>query len=759
MSRYVIITKIGDPIREAGRARLIWAAKTAETITHLLPANSVGLVGAEKSKKTLDRIFGRLSTHAPDRKYCNFYGLVSAKFTILSLRLPDLAFISPIKYLTSRFAKRLIHRKVITQATIVHTRDPEVVTLCIKNKKWVIFEDHNESFQKDNPLISPEVVKSQYFLGIIAIATFVRTRLVNAGIPPEKIIVQPSGVSRHQIIPAHTLKPFSVKKGLTAVYAGGLHQHRGIHYILDLAAIRTTDTFIIAGGRKGDILEFQQQAANRGLSNIVIEGYLDQRSLDRLLESADVLLAPYQSLEEIKITSPLKFFHYLAIGKPIVAARYPELASHFNDSLAVYWHEPGSAQAFVDAYTALLKNPPCLDQLRNNLNLAQAYSWETRAAAIVKHFEVKARITQTLPCGVTAAKNKYQDTKAEDLILYVNGKGLEPEMLPEKPATHVYECVFVMNINSKGWILDTICRQVAIPFGPNVCFVYTTSNNRLSCSLPLSKNYWFSHYQLLVTALKTKPQAWKSPCFVWFTHFKETKIPEHELISALNACKLIFCTCSEVRSSLLEMGIKAEKLRLHIGGFVKSAYSTRNRHARTIGFCGGYYERKNPELMAAIIKAMPDCSFSLLAPTPNSVSNPKIIWRDHYPGFNALVSLPNFTYIEAKYENYPKHYAEMAVFVSVSNLEGGPIPLLEAMASNCVPVVSHTGFAPDIIRHGINGFVFDHHDSIETIKAFIYKALLMKDTDVSSTVSAFDWSSFAHRIHADIAPHSPISTN
>ena len=54
---------------------------------------------------------------------------------------------------------------------------------------------------------------------------------------------------------------------------------------------------------------------------------------------------------------------------------------------------------------------------------------------------------------------------------------------------------------------------------------------------------------------------------------------------------------------------------------------------------------------------------------------------------------------------YPDLYSKMDVFVSPSILEGGPVPILESMMSNCVPVASKTGFCPDIINHGQNGFL------------------------------------------------------
>ena len=65
----------------------------------------------------------------------------------------------------------------------------------------------------------------------------------------------------------------------------------------------------------------------------------------------------------------------------------------------------------------------------------------------------------------------------------------------------------------------------------------------------------------------------------------------------------------------------------------------------------------------------------------------------NYENFQEMLSLPNFTYVDLDYSEYPNLYSEMKVFVSTSDIEGGLIPLMEAMMSNVMPVVSDTGFA------------------------------------------------------------------
>lgn len=107
--------------------------------------------------------------------------------------------------------------------------------------------------------------------------------------------------------------------------------------------------------------------------------------------------------------------------------------------------------------------------------------------------------------------------------------------------------------------------------------------------------------------------------------------------------------------------------------------------------------------------------------------------------------LPNFTYLELPYEQYPDFYQQVDVFVSPARLEGGPIPLLEAMMSNAVPVASRTGFAPDIIRHGENGFLFDVDASAAEICSRIEDAYALQ-APVRETVKHLTWQRFTNQL-------------
>ena len=87
----------------------------------------------------------------------------------------------------------------------------------------------------------------------------------------------------------------------------------------------------------------------------------------------------------------------------------------------------------------------------------------------------------------------------------------------------------------------------------------------------------------------------------------------------------------------------------------------------------------------------------------------------------------------------------MDVFVSPASLEGGPIPLIETMMCNVVPVASRTGFAPDLITHGKNRFLFDVGSSAEQVRVLIEEAFKSQE-DIRATVEHLSWQRFSERI-------------
>lgn len=303
-----------------------------------------------------------------------------------------------------------------------------------------------------------------------------------------------------------------------------------------------------------------------------------------------------------------------------------------------------------------------------------------------------------------------------------------------------YDLVFVIDEGNRGWILDAICKEIAKYFSGNYHFSYayyfpgknfsSHSPNNLP-PLPKAKAYFFAHYSYFAVCLRLYPILWNRQSFIYYTHPKGI-MNDDQFAYMMNKSTKVICMCSQFAERLVNCGVNAQKVTYVLGAANPDMFPPHQRSGNgAIGFCTAYYPRKDPERILKIIKLLPHRKFILLGKD----------W-EKYEKFAELIDLPNLSYVQVPYSEYPQYYAAMDVFVSPAKLEGGPIPLIESMMCNVVPVASKTGFAPDIITHGENGLLFEIDSSAEVICQLIEQAFEIK-SDIRKTVENLSWKNFS----------------
>jgi glycosyltransferase involved in cell wall biosynthesis len=289
---------------------------------------------------------------------------------------------------------------------------------------------------------------------------------------------------------------------------------------------------------------------------------------------------------------------------------------------------------------------------------------------------------------------------------------------------------FVVHEKGRGWILDAICREIGSR-QPDSWRV-----NYFPEPLPKAKNYFFSHYAVFQPVLERHPEMLEGAnIFVWYTHPREEEptAVANLLLVLEKATKVIFA-CNGNRQVWLERGLAEDKTTVVLGAASPALFKYHDRGNGVVGLSSSFYERKNPDCLLQLIKLLPHREFLLLGRRWNQ-----------YALFEEMRALPNFTYLSAPYRDYPDIYSRFDVFLSMSTLEGGPIPLVEAMMSNAVPVASRTGFAPDLIKEGANGFIFDLDARPVEIAEMIEEAFTIT-TNVRATVEQYSWENFSAEI-------------
>lgn len=296
----------------------------------------------------------------------------------------------------------------------------------------------------------------------------------------------------------------------------------------------------------------------------------------------------------------------------------------------------------------------------------------------------------------------------------------------------INKVVYVAREKDKDWIFGAKVRRLSRYSSLNAEVYY---HNKLRY-LPDADAYYYIYQNYFCRCIRSTPSILNKKNVVMFTHPNwSKKYSKTHVVWCLNKADYVICLNSAIKTYLIDIGVKPNILEVMHIGTSSNFFYRHERGSGGVGFCSNFGSRKNPDLIFDLIKNMQDRMFYLIGRN----------W-ENYDRFDKLSVLPNFTYYDNEpYESYPNLYNKIDVFVSPSLLEGGPVPVLEAMMSNCVPVASETGFCPDIIIHGENGFLFDVNANYQRVVQLIEKAFLLK-TDVRETVLEYTWENSSKKI-------------
>jgi glycosyltransferase involved in cell wall biosynthesis len=166
-------------------------------------------------------------------------------------------------------------------------------------------------------------------------------------------------------------------------FVGAIKEWIDLDLILYAARSMETGSVVMVGpvGANIDISHLQQE------DNIHFLGHRDRQLLPRYLKGFDVCLNPFRENELTATVSPLKFYEYLASGRPIASVPIPEIMEFQN--LVEFGQGPKGFTAAINR--ALQDNP---EKKAARLQKARENSWESRAQFMIEIIEgyYKAKI-------------------------------------------------------------------------------------------------------------------------------------------------------------------------------------------------------------------------------------------------------------------------------------------------------------------------------------------------------------------------------
>lgn len=158
-------------------------------------------------------------------------------------------------------------------------------------------------------------------------------------------------------------------KGKIFGFVGMLQECIDYDLIELLAKNRPQDTIIFIGKTLPgvDISRFSKY------ENVIFKGLVPQKELPAYISKFDVCLNTFKSGMLSKDVSPLKFFEYLATGKPIVSTREPLQVLDFSDCIYISKDE----NDFLEMCEKALSEKD--DTMKNmRINHAKLCSWDER---------------------------------------------------------------------------------------------------------------------------------------------------------------------------------------------------------------------------------------------------------------------------------------------------------------------------------------------------------------------------------------------
>jgi len=148
-----------------------------------------------------------------------------------------------------------------------------------------------------------------------------------------------------------------------------------VNLLAQVAVAHPEWSFVLIG--PVGVAEKQSRLQPLRLPNVHLLGYRPYPSLPAYLKGMDVCIIPYAVTEHTASVFPIKFFEFLASGRPVVVTPLPSLAP-FGDTVRI----ANGADAFAQAIAESLKRDTA-EARDARLALARANTWDKRVDALL----------------------------------------------------------------------------------------------------------------------------------------------------------------------------------------------------------------------------------------------------------------------------------------------------------------------------------------------------------------------------------------
>lgn len=273
-----------------------------------------------------------------------------------------------------------------------------------------------------------------------------------------------------------------------------------------------------------------------------------------------------------------------------------------------------------------------------------------------------------------------------------------------------------------GWILEAMARESAAACDENITVVRVPTSRREfvnplnwnleTISRPKYHKVLFVHHETLA---RNRTNLQNRDARLLLTHFDQEYLLDLNLLDKVKTVSKVIVQNVNMSNLLIEAGVERAKIEIGYGAVNRSIY-----HPLTNGYFKDYVlivgdckPRKNPELISEVIKQNSQTRFVVHG----------MGWEKHLK--NEILSARNLEILPFSITRNPTLMREASLLLTLSLNEGGPIPVLEALASGTPVLASDTGFCREVIPEEF-GSVVQHSTTVEEISSEIVRLSLKK---------------------------------